>query len=564
MNESRRNETMRQLQSIHSDDSKRTLESHVLAAGVALMLASASCHQAPAGRELIASRQQAAPSSSARAPGQLLERKSQALADDRDGADREELSREAYAAFEPNPFLLPGQDPLSTFSIDVDTASYSNVRRMLRAGDLPPASAVRIEEFLNYFPYDYSPPADEHPLAVHSEVFGCPWEPTHRLLRVAVQGAPREASERPAANLVFLIDVSGSMGAADKLPLLTRSLGRLVEELDEDDRVAMVVYAGASGVVLEPTSCDAKDTILQALERLSAGGSTNGGAGIELAYRVASESFIADGINRVILATDGDFNVGTSSEGELVRMIEQKAQSGVGLTVLGFGTGNLQDSKMEQLSGHGNGNYAYIDSELEARKVLVEELGATLETIASDVKIQVEFNPLAVAGYRLLGYENRLLAARDFADDSKDAGEIGAGHRVTALYEVVPAGAGIEVPGIDPLRYQSARHPSGAAFTNELCQLQLRYKPRFGAASKLMVAQVDDAGTSFHEASADTRFATAVAAFALVLRDSPYRGDVDLDRVLRWATDSVGADEGGYRRQFVELVRRASSLQKGS
>jgi Ca-activated chloride channel family protein len=339
------------------------------------------------------------------------------------------------------------------------------------------------------------------------------------------------------------------------------SLSMLVQELDQRDRIAIAVYAGSSGLVLDSTAADSRESILQALERLQAGGSTNGGAGIRLAYQVARDNFADGGINRVILATDGDFNVGTTSQDELVRLIEQEARTGVFLTVLGFGTGNLQDSLMEKISGKGNGHYAYIDSKMEARKVLVEELGGTLEVIAKDVKLQVEFNPTRVAAYRLIGYENRMLAARDFADDTKDAGEVGAGHRVTALYEVIPAGRGLTVPGADPLKYQQERQLSGQAYSGEICTLKMRYKQPNGNQSQLVTQAVLDEGAGFQEASADTRFATAVAAFGMVLRDSEYRGSATLASVQRWAAESVGDDPGGYRTEFLELVQRARSLK---
>jgi Ca-activated chloride channel homolog len=467
---------------------------------------------------------------------------------------------ESYDSILENPFFLAMQSPLSTFSIDVDTASYSNVRRFLNGDQLPPADAVRTEELVNYFPYDYAGPEDDAPFAVHAEVGGCPWAPQHRLVRIGLKGQEIAAADRPASNLVFLLDVSGSMNSANKLPLLQKSLGMLVQNLDERDRVAIVVYAGASGLVLPSTSCDSAEAIMQAVERLSAGGSTNGGAGIELAYKVAAENFIDGGINRVILATDGDFNVGTTDEGSLVRMIEKKASNHIFLTVLGFGMGNYQDSTLEKLADKGNGNYAYIDTQFEARKVLVEQMGATLDTIAKDVKIQVEFNPLQVAGYRLLGYENRMLAAQDFNDDQKDAGEIGAGHTVTALYEIVPTGVDVEVPGIEDLRYQTARQPATAAFTDEILHLKLRWKAPTSDTSKLKTVPVRDSGKNFFESSKDTRFAAAVAAFSLVLRDSKYRGAISLADVRTWAIESSGDDTGGYRAQFIQLVDKAREL----
>jgi Ca-activated chloride channel family protein len=470
-------------------------------------------------------------------------------------------NREAYERIYENPFQLPQSAPYSTFSIDVDTASYANVRRMIQDGHLPPPDAVRIEELVNYFPYAYAAPQGEHPFSVDVEVGSAPWSPRHRLVRIALKGRPTLAAQRRATNLVFLLDVSGSMAGEDKLPLLKRALHMLVQELDERDKVSIVVYAGASGLALPPTRCDQSVNVHMALERLNAGGSTNGGAGIELAYRVAAENFVDGGINRVLLATDGDFNVGISDDGSLVRLIEEKAKGGVFLSVLGFGTGNLQDAKMEKLADKGNGHYAYIDSLMEARKVLVEQLGSTLETIAKDVKIQVEFNPAEVRAYRLIGYENRLLAAQDFNDDAKDAGEIGAGHCVTALYEVVPTGVELDVPGLDPLRYQTPAAPAGPAFSGELMNLKLRYKQPEGDTSILLATPVRDAGLDFQELGADTRWAATVAAFGMVLRDSRYRGTATLDDVSRWALESAGEDPDGYRAQFIGLVGQAKGLR---
>jgi Ca-activated chloride channel family protein len=472
----------------------------------------------------------------------------------------EPSNREAYDHLPENEFKLAQTDPYSTFSIDVDTASYANSRRMIEDGQLPPPDAIRIEEFVNYFPYDYPAPDGEHPFSVNVEVGGAPWAPQHRLVRVGLKGQETLAADRKASNLVFLMDVSGSMNSPDKLPLLKKALHMLVQELDERDTVSIVVYAGASGLALEPTNCDYSVNIHMALEGLSAGGSTNGGAGIELAYRLAAENFIEGGINRVILATDGDFNVGVSSDGDLVRLIEKKAKTGVFLSVLGFGRGNLQDSKMEQLANKGNGNYAYIDSEMEARKVLVEEMGSTLETIAKDVKIQVEFNPAEVQAYRLIGYENRILATQDFNDDKKDAGEIGAGHNVTALYEIVPVGVELDVPGIDPLRYQEPKNLTGDAFTGELMLLKLRYKQPDEDESTLLTTPVMDKGATFDELGDETRFAATVAAFGMILRGSKYKGSATLEDVSRWAIQSAVNDPGGYRAQFIGLVGKARSL----
>jgi len=475
-------------------------------------------------------------------------------------AGRVEGNREAYQRIYENSFLSPRTAPLSTFSIDVDTASYSNVRRMIEDGYLPNPDAVRIEELINYFPYDYPTPEGEHPFSVNVEVGSAPWRPQHRLVRVGLKGVETLPEERRASNLVFLMDVSGSMNNEDKLPLLKQALHLLVQELDERDTVSIVVYAGASGLALPATRCDNSVAVHMALERLKAGGSTNGGAGIELAYRVAQDNFIEGGINRVILATDGDFNVGLSDDGSLVRLIEEKAETGVFLSVLGFGTGNLQDTKMELLADKGNGNYAYIDSVFEARKVLVDQMGATLETIAKDVKIQVEFNPAEVQAYRLIGYENRLLAAEDFNDDTKDAGEIGAGHCVTALYEVVPHGVELEIPGVDPLRYQTEGQVAGSALGGELLNLKLRYKRPEGATSTLLETPVVDTQADFQELSGETRFAAAVAGFGMILRDSKYKGDLTIEQVSRWARESAGEDVGGYRAQFIGLVGKVQQL----
>ena len=468
------------------------------------------------------------------------------------------LDREAYERIFENEFLAVGPNPLSTFGIDVDRASYANVRRFIGAGQLPPPDAVRIEELINYFTYDLDTPTGPDPFAVHTEMAPAPWNPLHYLVRIGIQGRRIDMEDLPASNLVFLLDVSGSMRPANKLPLLKSALSLLVDQIRPEDRVAIVVYAGAAGLVLEPTAGSDKARILDALDRLEAGGSTAGGAGLQLAYDVARRYQVEGGNNRIILATDGDFNVGPSSDGEMVRLIEERRDEGTFLTVLGFGTGNLQDSKMEQLADHGNGNFAYIDTELEARKVLVSEFGGTLHTIAKDLKVQVEFNPTRVRGYRLIGYENRMLAAEDFNDDSKDAGDLGAGHTVTALYEVIPTGVASATPvrGLDDLRYQSTDIRSQAA-SPELMFVKLRYKDPDGRRSRLLTHTVID-GTTMP--SSDFTFAASVAAFGMVLRDSRYCGGADLEQVLRWARGSVGADEQGYRREFVELVREAQRL----
>jgi Ca-activated chloride channel family protein len=471
---------------------------------------------------------------------------------------------EAYDAIVENAFLDAGANPLSTFSIDVDTASYANVRRYLRQGTLPPQGAVRIEELVNYFSYDYPEPKPGQPFSVHLEVADCPWNTEHHLLRIGLKGRSLDQTKRPASNLVFLIDVSGSMRPDNKLPLLKRAMRMLVENLSDNDSVAIVVYAGSSGLVLPSTSCDRKEEILQALERLEAGGSTNGGEGVGLAYATAVGSFIRNGINRVILCTDGDFNVGVTSQSELVRMIESKAKAGIFLSVLGFGMGNLKDSNLEKLADKGNGHYAYIDSLYEGRKVLVEEMGATLMTIAKDVKIQIEFNPAKIGAYRLVGYENRLLRKEDFNDDTKDAGEIGAGHTVTALYELVPAGArkaGL-TPAVDPLKYQNPPQAAGR-FPEERLTVKLRYKEPDKDQSKLLEFVAPDAVGPYAQASTDFKFASAVAAFGMVLRDSQFKGTASHDSILELAEEGLGKDPFGYRREFLELVRSAQRLQTG-
>ena len=472
----------------------------------------------------------------------------------------ERFNTESYDHIQDNPFLRVADNPRSTFSIDVDTASYSNLRRFLNQGQRPPKDAVRIEEMINYFQYDYAPPRGKHPFAVHLEVASAPWNPQHRLLRVGLKGMEVSADERPAANLVFLIDVSGSMRSANKLPLLKQGMKLMVDELADKDRVAIAVYAGAAGLVLPSTPCTDKYRILEALDRLRSGGSTAGAAGIRLAYQTAQQNFIEGGINRVILATDGDFNVGVSSDGELVRIIEEKRQSGVFLSVLGFGTGNYKDSKLEKLADKGNGNYAYVDTLREARKVLVEEMGGTLMTIAKDVKIQVEFNPLKVGAYRLIGYENRLLAAQDFNDDRKDAGEIGAGHTVTALFELIPAGLEGEVPGLDPLKYQAQLRASPDASQGEMATVKLRYKQPDQDTSRLIEIPLRDAGLAWQDASRDFMFASGVAAFGMILRDSPHKGSATLDSAAELAESGMGRDPSGRRAEFLSLVKSSRGL----
>jgi Ca-activated chloride channel family protein len=472
---------------------------------------------------------------------------------------RQEPNTEAYDRIVENDFLAVADAPLSTFSVDVDTASYSNVRRFLTDGSLPPADAVRIEELINYFEYDYEQPIGKHPFSVTAEVGDCPWADGHKLVLVGLEGKALDAAETPPRNLVFLLDVSGSMNDARKLPLVKRALQMLASNLDARDRVSIVVYAGASGVVLEPTAGSDQATIVSALDRLEAGGSTNGGEGIQLAYALARKSFVEGGINRVILATDGDFNVGVTSEGELTRLVEKERESGVYLSVLGFGTGNLKDSTMEKLADIGNGNYGYVDSLTEARKLLVEQAGGTLQTIAKDVKIQVEWNPAIVGSYRLIGYENRMLAAEDFNDDSKDAGDIGAGHTVTALYEVVPAGAAVVGAKVDPLRYQSEREPTAAANATEMAHVKLRYKAPESSASELLDHTIAD---RVDPASENLRFASAVAQFGMLLRGSAHKGASSFESVQSLAKGALGTDTHGHRREFVDLVARARDLSQ--
>jgi Ca-activated chloride channel homolog len=476
---------------------------------------------------------------------------------------RAEAGGEGYSPIVENSYKDPKQDPLSTFAVDVDTSSYSNVRRFLTQGMLPPKDAVRVEELVNYFPYAYPPPtkASGEPFSVNVEVAACPWDDGHRLARIGIKGREVDLANRPSSNLVFLIDVSGSMADPNKLPLVKQALRLLVSKLGENDRVAIVVYAGASGLVLRSTSCQDKTAILGSLENLHAGGSTNGGSGIKLAYDVAVENFIQGGTNRVVICTDGDFNVGITNQDELSRLIENKARSGVFLSVLGFGMGNYKDKTIERLADKGNGNAAYIDSIREAAKVLVEQMGGTLLTIAKDVKIQVEFNPAKVASYRLIGYEDRVLKARDFNDDKKDAGEIGAGHTVTALYEIVPAGREADAPGVDPLKYQKpAPAPSGDPKAIDLFTVKLRYKEPQGTESRLIAFPVEDDGVD-DSPTDDFRFASAVAEFGLLLRESAFKARANWDGLIERAESSRGADPSGYRREFLELARKAKSIE---
>lgn len=474
----------------------------------------------------------------------------------------EEPNREGYRPIEERSFKAVTDEPLSTFSIDVDKASYANVRRYLTSQTLPPKDAVRIEECINYFTYNYPRPVNEHPFNVLTQMTSCPWQPDHYLLQVALQGRKLDLEQAPPSNLVFLLDVSGSMNDPAKLPLLVDGFQLLVDALRPEDRVAIVVYAGAAGLVLPSTPGDQKSKIKQALDNLRAGGSTAGGAGIKLAYQIAKDHFIEGGNNRVILATDGDFNVGLSSDAAMVRLIKAKRETGVFLSVLGFGTGNYQDAKMEQIADHGNGNYAYIDNLHEAKKVLVRDLTGTLFTIAKDVKLQLEFNPLKVKGYRLIGYENRHLENEDFKNDKKDAGELGAGHQVTAFYEIIPAASTEQVnAGIAPLKYQDLS-TTAAAQTAEWLTVKLRYKQPAGSKSILLSHAHSDAPIAFQDAGENLQFATAVTGLGLLLRDSPYKGDLSYNQVLNWAQTAQGEDPHGDRAEFIGLVKKARGLSR--
>lgn len=469
------------------------------------------------------------------------------------------FNTEDYKRINENPFFLPQRTPLSTFSIDVDTASYSNVRRFIRQGQLPPKDAVRLEELINYFNYDYAAPKSDQPFSVSTEVATAPWNSQHKLVHIGLKGTELE-QEQPS-NLVFLIDVSGSMKRPNKLALVKKSLCLLVHQLKPQDRVSLVVYAGQAGIVLPSTPGTQKAKIMQAIDRLEAGGSTAGAAGIKMAYDMAERHFLKTGNNRVILATDGDFNIGQSSDAELERLIEQKRDRGVFLTVLGYGTGNYKDNKMELLANKGNGNYAYIDTLLEAQKVLVNDLRGTLFTIAKDVKIQVEFNPEKVQAYRLIGYENRLLRDQDFNDDRKDAGEIGAGHTITALYEVIPTGvqSDVELPDIDPLKFQK---PTANSSSSDLMNLKLRYKLPTGNTSKLISQAIADGNRSIQAASENLKFSAAVAMYGMLLRDSEYKGEATFSQVLDLAEQAKGKDPQGYRTAFMQLVERSQTLHQ--
>ena len=469
-----------------------------------------------------------------------------------------DFNTEAYDRIDENRFHRVSDEPLSTFSIDVDTASYANVRRFLNQGTLPSADVVRVEELINYFRFDYGTPRGDDPFSVTTELAACPWNPRHKLALIGLQAQPISQEKTPPRNLVFLLDVSGSMTPSNKLPLVKSAMRMLVDTLTPSDSVAIVVYAGASGLVLPSTSGDHKAQIQRAIAELQPGGSTNGAAGIQLAYEIAQRSFISKGINRVILATDGDFNVGVTSQGELIRLIEEKREKGVFLSVLGVGTGNLKDSTMEKLADRGNGNYSYLDSLHEARRALIEEAGATLVTVGRDVKIQVEFNPRAVGAYKLIGYENRILQHQDFNDDKKDAGEIGAGHTVTALYEIVPPGQEFDGPKVDPLKYQDRANPTGAAQSGELMTVKVRYKQPDGSVSKLMTRSVPDRIASL---TANIGFAAAVAEFGMLLRNSQFKGQSTWSSALELGRRFRGEDLDGYRGEFLRLIELAAALE---
>ncbi|MCO6437793.1 MAG: von Willebrand factor type A domain-containing protein [Phycisphaerae bacterium] len=497
------------------------------------------------------------PSSDKKSTTVPLDNRSIILSGESPWLEIERASGEDYQSLPENPFLTLDQQPVSTFSIDVDTASYANVRRFLTKGMLPPTPAVRIEELINYFHYDYPPPTGDEPFSVNVEFAECPWNAEHRLARIGLKGKVFPEDTRPSANVVFLIDVSGSMQPANKLPLLIEGMKMMVEELYDDDRVAIVVYAGSSGLVLPSTPGYQQGAIRAALDGLRAGGSTNAGEGIELAYDTALNNYIEGGANRVILATDGDFNVGVTNRAELEALITDRARDGVFLTVLGLGMGNLKDGMLEMLADKGNGNYAYIDSLDEARKVLVDQMGGTLVTIAKDVKIQVEFNPDEVVGYRLVGYENRMLQTEDFDDDTKDAGEIGAGHTVTALYELIPASPLTESVGEETFEPNFAATMNGAAMT-----VRLRYKDPDGDISRLIEFPAYDTGLTLDDASDDFVFAAAVASFGMLLRHSQYADLIDFPFVAELAGTAMGYDPDGYRAEFVDLVRKADALQR--
>ncbi len=476
-------------------------------------------------------------------------------------------NNETYAMVDDNNFLDPVNNPLSTFSVDVDRASYTNIRRFINNGTLPPKEAVRIEEMINYFDYQYESSETGQPFSIHQEIAVSPWNMQHYILKVALQGQKLKKEQLPPSNLVFLIDVSGSMNSPTKLPLLKSSFKLLLNELRSEDYVSIVVYAGAAGIVLNPTKGNQKDSIRNALDKLKAGGSTAGGAGLKLAYKLAEENLIKNGNNRIILATDGDFNVGLSSESDMEKLIKEKRDKGIYITVAGFGMGNYKDSKMEIIADKGNGNYFYIDNIQEAKKAMIEEFAGTFYTIAKDVKFQIEFNPQHIAGYRLIGYENRMLNKEDFNDDKKDAGEIGSGHTVTALYEIIPKGASDVkeyFPGVDPLKYQNELNPTTnnktKKYSNELLTLKLRYKLPNENKSKLISTTVLNNVKPLKEASSDFKFTCAVAAWGMKLRESEYLSKIKYPEIIKWAKNSKSYDPQGYKSEMVRLMETASLL----
>ncbi len=472
------------------------------------------------------------------------------------------FNTEEYDKIVENEFLDAKQNPLSTFSIDVDNAAYSNVRRMLNYNQMPDKGAVRIEEMINYFDYDYPDPTGKHPFSFNTEISNCPWNRENKLIHIGIQGKKLDYKDLKPSNLVFLLDVSGSMEDPNKLPLLRKSFKLLLDELSQEDKVSIVVYAGAAGLVLPPTPASEKKKIIKALDDLQAGGSTAGGAGIQLAYKTAKDAFIENGNNRIILATDGDFNVGTSSTSSLVELIEEKRKDDIYLTILGFGMGNYKDGRMEQISNAGNGNYFYIDNIKEAEKVFVKEMRANMFTIAKDVKIQIEFNPAFVKAYRLIGYENRIMAKEDFDDDKKDAGELGAGHTVTALYEIVPANSNWNVRTADDLKYQTTELNNNAKSSNEIMTIKFRYKPPKSNKSIKIEHAITNTLTELKASSDNFRFSAAVAGFGMLLRDSKFKGNVTYKMVKDLANNSKGKDENGYRTEFISLVKTAELLSK--
>lgn len=473
--------------------------------------------------------------------------------------------RESYRKISENGFLDPRKEPLSTFAIDVDAASYSNVRRFINGGQLPPKDAVRIEEMINYFQYDLQGPGNHEPVAIHTELSATPWNPQHRLLRIGLKAKSVDTDKLPASNLIFLLDVSGSMMGYNRLPLVKASMKMLVDQLREKDQVSIVTYAGTASIKLEKASGNQKIKIKDAIDALEAGGATAGGAGIKMAYRLARENFIKGGNNRIILASDGDFNVGASSDDDMEDLISSERQSGVSLSVFGFGMGNLKDSKMEVMANKGHGNYAYIDNIAEARKAMVTEFGGTLFTVSKDVKMQVEFNPAKIQAYRLIGYENRLLEKEDFNNDQKLGGDMGVGHTVTALYEIVPVGVKGNYPGnVDPLKYQAEKTNPVLKGSSEIATVKFRYKNPDEEKSQLKQVAIADRPKELSKTSDDFRFASAVAELGLLIRDSDYKQAADYDKLIQRAKEAKGRDEEGYRAEFIQMAENAKILAKGN